>query len=263
MNNSISSRLSFQAKTHRRAAITVIALAKIALGILGFNAGLWVALEGCSLPVETKWLLGAVALGAIWFYPTRHLKKRQGKPAYYRRQKTMDGVLAGLGFAFWFFVGNLSPAWVAVPATGSPAAGNNVTVAWSSLEKPLPDCRREIVASGKWKRWLSEKARARITGKIAWYQRMSRNIDDGGKAALTFLVILVALLLIYLLAALSCSIACSGMEGLAVVVAVVGAIAITFGVVAAIRGIWFSKEERESDQRRRNKRAPTKTDGSQ
>lgn len=258
MKRSVFLRLSFRAKTHRRAAIAALIVAKIALGVLGFNFGLWVALEGWQLPAGTSWLLAAFALAALLVYPARLLKKRLSRAVYYRRQKTLDGMLAALGFVFWFFAGNLSPVWTAAPVAGTPAVPTN-PVTWSSLEKPLPEYRKEVIRGGKWKRWLATKAQARIARKIDWYKRTSRNIDDGGKVALTILVILLALLLAYLVAALSCSIACSGMEGLAILVAIAGAIGIVVGAFLAIRGIWYSREDRETDQRRQNKRAPTKS----
>ena len=64
-----------------------------------------------------------------------------------------------------------------------------------------------------------------------------RNPGGAGKAALILLTIVVALALLYLVAALSCSIACSGAEGLAFTVALLGTGGVVFLTVVVIRRI--------------------------
>jgi hypothetical protein len=116
MKKHLPLRLSFWANQHRLAAICSHVVLRILLSILAFGTGIWAALEGLVLPDATKWLLTVLFVVGIVAYPARHLKRRLGVVAFFRRQKIMDGALAVLSAALLFFAGNLSPAWVALPA---------------------------------------------------------------------------------------------------------------------------------------------------
>ena len=67
--------------------------------------------------------------------------------------------------------------------------------------------------------------------------KLSGNKAGGDRAGLIILAIIGALGLLYLLAALSCGIACNGAEGLAIAVLILGTAGIIWGLIAVIRAI--------------------------
>ncbi|MBX2970112.1 MAG: hypothetical protein KF803_12140 [Cyclobacteriaceae bacterium] len=74
-------------------------------------------------------------------------------------------------------------------------------------------------------------------------QEVKKELSGGAKAALTLLVLMTFVVAIYGLAALSCSIACSGNEGLAAVVGIGGGIGLIALLVLAFRGIYGDKRK--------------------
>lgn len=251
MKKNTTLRLSFWAKSHRVTAITLIVISKITVGIIGLFLGTWAAVEGYILPLETKWLLGTVAAASILLYPAKRLKKHLGRATFYRRQKTMDGVLATLGFAILFFVGNLTPAWVASPnvVTNIPA---NVTTALSCLEKHVSEVRKGVVHSGKLQRWIAAKAKTKIERVISKMKGTADGSDAAVKIVISILLVIAALLLAYVVYALSCSLACSGQEAAAALVGIFGSVAIIIGLIFAIKAVWGNNKSSELDERHRN-----------
>lgn len=267
MKRHLTLRLSFWAKNHRPTAIAIIAAAKIATGALGFYFGICAALEGVLIPLETKWLLAALAGGLLGAYPARHLKKRLGRATFYRRQKRVDFGLTLLGFVLWFFAGNLTPGWVNAPQQTRPEH-DKIPSVFSSLEKnnvanAAVFSAKPVVKKSKpgfVKRWLVAKAKARAEKAITRLTHISENADDGTKVLLSILLVLAALTMAYLIAALSCTISCNGQEGAAVFVAVLGCVGIVFGLIFGFRAIWRGKSDMATDQRHEQKKPPTKTE---
>ena len=269
MKKQFALRLSFWAKSHRPAAIALIVVSKIAIGAIGFVFGLSTALEGAVLPVEFKWLLAAVAAASIFAYPAKRLKKSLGRAVFYRRQKIMDGVLVALGFAILFFVGNLAPTWVAQPGVVA-ATSAKMSVAMSVVEKSVEENQKELVQKpveknkketlrgGKIKRWIASKVKAMAERAIAKFARANEDGGIAGKLFLSLLLIVAATFLLALVASLSCNLSCSGQEGLAILVGVLGVTGIIIGSVLGFSAIWQKKESKDLDRRHQKPREPTK-----
>jgi hypothetical protein len=68
--------------------------------------------------------------------------------------------------------------------------------------------------------------------------------SKGDKVGLTIAASLAFLGLLYLLSALSCSLSCSGMEGLAVIVGLGGLVGLIIGFVAVIKSIFGKKRKK-------------------
>ncbi len=247
-------RLSFWAKSHRPFAIALIVFSKIGLGLIGFGLGIWAAVQGLVFPAEMKWLLAIVAAASILAYPAKRLRNRLGRALFYRRQKTMDGVVAAFGLAFWLLVGNITPAWVASP-NSMVTNPTSVPVALSSTERPLPEARREIVHRGKLQRWMEKKARAKIE-RVINKMKGSGEDDTAGKILLTVVLIFIAGALWLLVLGLSCNLSCSGQETAATLLILFGGGAITIGAIFAIKAVWESNGSNKVDDRHRKKKAP-------
>ena len=73
--------------------------------------------------------------------------------------------------------------------------------------------------------------------------KKDNNLSNGAKVALIILSIVAALGLLYVVAALSCSLSCGGSEGAAVLVMIGGAGLIAFLLIMAIRAILGKKKK--------------------
>ena len=96
---------------------------------------------------------------------------------------------------------------------------------------------------------MSRKESKRLFIKI---DEKDNNLPLWAKIVLIFLAVVVAAGLLYVLAALACTISCSGAEALAVIVALVGTFGIVFGAIRLIQAILGKK--------RRKKRSTSTTD---
>ena len=239
MHQHLSYRISLCAKTHRPLAITAIVISKVALAVIGFGFGVSAWFEGIALPQQkTEWLLVAVAAVCVLAYPGKHLKKRLSRSAFYWRQKSMDGALAAFGFAFFFFAGNMTPSWVAQPESLSVNNVSGITIAVSSLEKPVSERRAGVAQGGKLRHWVVQKAKSKLARMVTKIERMSDGDNTGGKIALSVLMVLLAVALGYLVLVLACSLSCNGQAGLAVLVSVGGVALLVVALIFGFRAIW-------------------------
>ena len=117
-------------------------------------------------------------------------------------------------------------------STGStisqPGDSSKTYKSMNELKKMMKDANGKILKWKERKKLMKEQVR-RI--------KKDNSISEGAKVALIILTVLVALGLAILVAALSCSISCSGSEALAVIVGIVGYAAIIFLTVVIIRSI--------------------------
>ena len=84
---------------------------------------------------------------------------------------------------------------------------------------------------------LSLKEKKRIIKQQIKTIKHDKDISEGNKTLLIILSVLIALVLLYGLAALSCSLSCSGSEALALIVAIGGTFLIIFFLVRIIKRI--------------------------
>ena len=84
---------------------------------------------------------------------------------------------------------------------------------------------------------LSLKEKKRIIKQQIKTIKHDKDISEGNKTLLIILSVLIALALLYGLAALSCSLSCSGSEALALIVAIGGTFLIIFFLVRIIKRI--------------------------
>ncbi|KAA9034661.1 hypothetical protein FW778_21875 [Ginsengibacter hankyongi] len=84
---------------------------------------------------------------------------------------------------------------------------------------------------------LSLKEKKRIIKHQIKTIKHDKDTSEGNKALLIILSVIIALVLLYGLAALSCSLSCSGSEALAVIVAIGGTFLIVFFLIRIIKRI--------------------------
>jgi pilus assembly protein TadC len=120
--------------------------------------------------------------------------------------------------------------------------------------KSLEDFRKSLKdENGK---PLKLKERKKLLKQQIKAIKKDKTISDGGKIGLIILCALLALVLAYGVAALSCSLSCSGSEGAAVFVAILGLAGIALLTFFLIRGI-VRKSRKEKEKELNDKRSPT------
>lgn len=256
MNTSLG--LSVWARRHRSVAVVAIVILKTAIACIGLFLGAMLALDGYVLPQEIQWVLAAIAAVSLWFYPAGQDQKRLGRTLLYRRRKRMDGILTGLGFAILFFFGNVLVKWAHHPDSVGYAA-STVHVSYSSLKKEPVEFRKEVIRSGKWKRWTIARVKMKTQKALAGIARVSEDASLGLQLFMSLGLIALAFLAGYGVAILSCSIACNGQEALAILVLVLGGAGVIAGLIFGFRAIWSVGGSNETDGRHQKKRPPTKT----
>jgi hypothetical protein len=74
--------------------------------------------------------------------------------------------------------------------------------------------------------------------KVQLFKFLKRGSDEkGGKVVLTILTVLAALVLVFLVGSLSCSLACSGADALALIVGIGGLALVLLGMIAVLKRI--------------------------
>jgi hypothetical protein len=156
----------------------------------------------------------------------KHILKKQFSFLYH---KTLDGLLLISTYLILLTVYNQYGS-----ITNMVTGNNNIVygsfapnisdASVNNIKKPIPENSQKID-----KKTLKQN----IKSYIKSYKQKS----NGSKTLLIILSVLFAVGLLYALAALSCSIACSGSGALAILVAVAGTFGIVFGLIKLIERI--------------------------
>ncbi len=237
--------LSQWAKHHLLAARLLIVLLKTSLAVLAWFLGKSLSENGVSLPVGILYSSLFVFLFALILYPQRS-NSRLPKRVFYLRQKSCDVLLAASTFACFTVMvnNNTSLQYIfpysyasALPAgkTEKPKTAAEILASLQTRDKSTLTKKEKRILRQEFKRQLKEHVKATISG----------NKQKQNETLYIILTIIAALGLLYLLAALACHIACSGAEGLAIVIGILGTAGIIWGAVALIRKISGKKRARE------------------
>ena len=218
-------QLSYWAKANPRTARFLIVLIYVFLNIAGLIAGslLWVL--GIELTSSFMLMLAITVISLYLIYP---------KKAAYCKRKVFHALMAVCTFLIITVVGNQlhSPNPQVFFVTTTQAVTHLTNSEHNSTSQPT-NIKKE--------KRLHKKETRKLLQKLA-------TKNDRSKAAKIFLIVLtiiVALGLLYLLAALSCTIACSGAEALAVLVAIAGTFGIVFGAIRIIQHILGKERKRK------------------
>jgi hypothetical protein len=210
--------ISFWAKQNPRKAQISIILLYVLINILAISSGLLFREVG----IQFTTLVIYVSLGL--FLIASIIYKR--KANYYYR-KTLDFVLISCTFLMIAFWGNhLNEREVYLPLSAKTA--NGITVKPSNSTNTASK-----IISGE--NHLGKKELRKLAKEKT--QKNKLKIAAWAKVLLITLVVVAAIFSLYLVAILSCNISCSGAEGLAIVVLILGLIAILGGGYILIRRI--------------------------
>lgn len=220
-------KISFWAKHHVTAARFYIVCIKIFAAFLAyFVAALLTQIE-VFIPAAPAYATGIVLLltGTI-LYPVI-LNRR-----HYIRQKLCDFIIplsAVIVFITW-----VNNAGNTTTTTSYAANSNSIVI------KPTA---QQILNSGKTKQLLTRQEK-RILKKEFYKQLkvyagavLTGDKEKSGQAWKIILAIIGLLGLLYVVAALSCGIACSGSDAMAILVLVLGVAGVIWGFVAVLKAI--------------------------
>jgi hypothetical protein len=210
--------ISTWARDHKWASrfIIVIVIYPL-LNITGLLFGGMLSLEEIELNASWYYLLSIPVFILLSTYPHKN------KHYSYRRRKSWDAMLALSCFCFITVTGN---QFNTSTSGITPAHALKSTSALTIQKK-------------------EKKTFKKIIRKL---HKHYREASDAGKVLLIVLTIVGAFLLVYLLAALSCSIACSGYEAFGYLIFTLGLGGIVFGTIRAIQSITGKRKKKKQPQ---------------
>lgn len=236
-------KLSYWARSHATAARALIVCIHILLfGLSLVLAGLF---GGTGSNSTWVFITIGVALSLFIFYPARPLVKSEIlRHLYVYRKRIFNASISALGFLLYILVFTSE-----TPVTGfyGTLEGSNtgyyVTVKPGDSTKTylsLPDFAKQYHSKE-----LTAKDKRQLLKKQLKAIKKADDMSNGAKTALIVLTIVVALGLLYLLAALSCSLSCAGSGAAATIVLILGVPAIVFLTIFAIRRITGKRRRRK------------------
>lgn len=231
--------LSLWAHRHRHYAISLIVVLQITFVFLALSTGILLRQQQVILPGAYAYaFLGIMALLYL-YYP--HFAKK------YRSRKWME--LAFLFFSFW-----AGAFWSNQFGTTQPGA----SPVFASVHpiKPKKPTAQQIIESLKYrhrssltrvekrilKKELNVQAKQYLSAKLSGDKEKSRQIW------LTIAVIVGSLGVLYLVAALSCTISCNGGGSLSIVVLIFGIAAVIWGSTLLLRNIYNRKKRKKQTE---------------
>ena len=223
-------KLSLWAKHHTALARILIVISRILLFFIACFLGKQLTVLGIGLSPLWIYFFIAVFFIAGATYP------RKRPSSNYLKRKLYDFAVAGCGFfiTLSLVVQLDSPfyatAQAAVPVNPSPYKYEEAKILLEQFKRG-----EKIKFTGKEKRIIRKEfnyqllqyGKAKITGNKA----------DAEQAILIFLACVAAVGLLYLVAALACTLSCNGSDAAAVIVGILGLAGVIWGLIALIRAI--------------------------
>ena len=229
-------QISFWAKEHKWASRFIIVLALIIISASGIFTGYLLKTLDITFSSQILWSAIVVFLIAWFNYPLK--KKITGTTARTRSyiiRKSCDLVLIGATLMMCIYFGNRESSPINYFALTSSAATFTLPRDSSKAYKSLEEFKKMMFdKDGKPLKW---KERKKLLKKQVKAIKNADDMSTGGQVALIILCVLLALILAYGVAALACSLSCSGAEGAAVIVAIFGLAGIILLTVFLIRRI--------------------------
>ena len=207
----------------------LLVLIYLLLNASGILLGTLLEMVQVSIPFVVAYFLLIPFLTAVLLYPSR--KQKHSFRNFYRARKTADAVLVACSFLFVVCYSNQPAGNALLQNRQAVFASSEATPVVS--EKPgKPKIRIRLEKSS-----FSKKQWQQIKQNVKEIRKTLRKKTTAGQVFLIILTVLVALALQFLVAALACDLSCSGAEGLAWTVLLLGTALVTFLTVVVIRRI--------------------------
>lgn len=238
-------KISIWAKHHQWAARLIIIVSFVFLNIAAIVTGTLLDNLHITIPAAVLILSILLYFAGIIFYPLKAERKKITAHLFYKKQKSCDFILAASTFLMLICISNNGfrglqyfPAIQAATSSKPVLPADSTVKTYKTVEAFAASLKNEGGKSLKWKekkRLLKEQVRA---------VKKSDDLSKGGKVALIILSVLVAIGLLYLVAALSCSLSCNGSAAAALIVGIGGAALVIFFLIITIRAILGKKKKK-------------------
>jgi len=230
-------KLSCWAKQHPWPSRIIIVLSHLLLTFFAIKTGSILYAKGITVPGFLFLGAGLLFGLALMGYPTKTGgESKFSKWQLYKRRKIADLTLISTTFIMMLLLGNNISNKIILPIEnifGTKAMACYVKVNGQAIEQPEVN-NGDPAHTNKFKFGLKEK-RNNIKAKLGTFFDENDGMVPGGKTGLGILLIIGSIGLIFLIAALACELSCSGAEGAAVLVGVLGAAGVVFLIVKAIQ----------------------------
>ena len=228
-------QISYWAKNHVWQSRLLIILIYTMLNILGIFTGKMLNEINIIIP-KLYFIIFTVSIIALWiYYPERGNINSSIKPSYFFR-KLFDFSLGAVTFLMIIYVGNkwqnlfiesnTATASFIVPHSKDSAIYNNHLIKNFITTINSNDVNK-----------LTQRQKFRLLKDQIKVIKKDKGTSKAGKTLLIILSVVIAIALLFGLAALSCNIACAGSEGLAWVIAIGGTFLIVFFLARIIKRI--------------------------
>ena len=220
--------LAFWARENKNTARATIIISYVLLNLIALFLG--DVIHSLNIEFTPLFFLFALIMSLVgWMiYPSKNRKKEYRN--FFVRQKSADLLLVSATFLFTIYLGN---------TLNKQENFYRNPVQAISIVHPNT---KNIISGTQAKVTLSKKSlRQKIRAEFKSIRKAYKDSSKSQKTTYIILAVLGALVLLYGLAGLSCSIACSGSEALAYVVFFLGLGGIIFGLVKLIQRITRGK----------------------
>jgi hypothetical protein len=230
--------LSLWGRAHKNAARLIIVASFILLTLLGLFCGSMLSGLGFTLGTSSLVTCMVFYFAGILVYPfSFHRGSKFSKKSFFKRQKACDLLLAACTFFMLVYFGNhpgkfnlVGSLHAATPSSSIPLSDSSVKK-YKTISAFAASLKDETGKSLKWKekrKLLKDQLKAIKKGP---------ELTSAQKTILTILSIIVAIGLLYLVAALSCSLSCGGSEAAAFIVGIGGLALVVLLLVVVLRAI--------------------------
>src|SRR5688500_4178191 len=239
-------KISTWAKNNKWLARILVIVCHILLNAIGIITGILISDLGINIPVAALPFLIIVVLCGFIFYPRKPGKRNNiDKNVFYTQRKRWDFILAASTFLIILYIGNhfdnplknYSGIYAAVSSASSLPGDSTI-----KSYKKIADFNASLKDNdGKLLKW---KERKKVLKEQLKGIRKSGDLSKGEKAALTIVSILLALGLLYVVAALACGLACNGADAAAWVVLIGGTAVVALILVIVMKAIYSNRKAR-------------------
>lgn len=208
-------KVSVWAFQHPWTARLIIISLYIPINFLGIITGDLLYDFGIVFPGMFLLSLIAIVILLTFYYPS--YKKTSENSNSYKKQKAFDLLLGICTFCMICFTGNQKNVQHPFSLTTEVISVPIPTAYVTEINSPVKE------KTGIAKQKLTKKEnKKKAKNFFKQLRKKYKDLSDGEKILLVFLTVVIALILLYLLAALACTIACAGSEALAYVVFFLG-----------------------------------------
>jgi hypothetical protein len=223
--------MSIWASRHKWTARLIIVGSFFILNCIGLFLGDVLIASGTLISSIWIYLISFIFIVGFITYPSR--KQKKAYKNFYKRQKTSDLLLVSTTFLLIISFGN----HYSLPKNQSPFGFTYVNATASTNANTTTIHETTIESSPQKKTSIIKKWRQKIRDNIRTIRREYKDATPGERTALIVLSIIVALGLFFLVLSASCSLSCSGADGAALVVGLLGTGLIVFLLVRVIKRI--------------------------